>query len=288
MRIATPASATRAPPRRLAVNRSCRAQPATSTENTVVIALRIDANPLLMWISDHTISVKGTKLLSVPMTKNDRQISGARGHRWPIASSTRLNAAADTTRRRATMVSGGSSNSKTLKKKNDPPQISDRNNSDIQVAVFIVCVGAARMQHIVAAGASALNPIYAAEQRKIYLSFLKRSSGRSARETRRCHCFMRRRCCQRSNCSLKLGPRREGRSEMRPTVNQYANAAVTGTTMRAFTGLPYMPARPNSSKAIANRPSQRAWTGKKYSSTVAYGFIAANATTSDIRLPTMP
>jgi len=117
---------------------------ATITANRGVVAFRIEASPLAMWVWPHTIRENGMTLLSRPMPKKAAQSRTPRGIRCPVARTTtwRIKAARPT--RRTTMVNGGSSFTAIPVKKNDPPQSTERASSKAHSrAVMLLLIEAA-------------------------------------------------------------------------------------------------------------------------------------------------
>ena len=94
---------------------------ATMTVKSGVVALRIEASPLAIWVWPQTIRQKGMMLLSRPMPKKARHTAHSRGRRRPMMRQTMRSAIAARLTRSVTMVTGGSSLTATPMKKKDPP-----------------------------------------------------------------------------------------------------------------------------------------------------------------------
>jgi hypothetical protein len=119
--MATPISPTITPATRRTMSFSSPAAAITTTVNSGVVALRIEASPLGMVVCPITISENGSTLLNKATAKNGRQpeIPFGNGRRKARSSGSRINAASAT--RSRTNVKGGNSRSTTPLKKNDPP-----------------------------------------------------------------------------------------------------------------------------------------------------------------------
>src|SRR5215470_6427708 len=121
----TPARPITTPPSRCALNRSSPQACATSAVKSGVVALRIDASPLVSWTCPHAISPNGTKLFNAPRTTNPAHIRGEAGIRCPARRAESSSASAAMPKRPSTSVHGGSSASATLLKKKDTPHSID-------------------------------------------------------------------------------------------------------------------------------------------------------------------
>ena len=84
--------------------------------NSGVVALRIEASPLVTCTWPHAIRLNGMKLLSAPSTRKPAQVRRDRGMRWPERRATSSMAIAATPKRTSTTVNGRSSPSATLLK----------------------------------------------------------------------------------------------------------------------------------------------------------------------------
>ena len=103
---------------------------ATITPQIGVVALRIEARPLVIVSCAQTNIVKGTTLLSRARTRKDEAAPGGIASRSPRASrKIQSNAAARATRI-STRVSGATVPTAISMKKKDPPQITDRSEQD--------------------------------------------------------------------------------------------------------------------------------------------------------------
>ena len=102
---------------------------ATSTVKSGVVALRIEARPLAMWVCPHAMSENGIALFSSPMPKKASQVLASHGIGERVARSTRCRAAAAIATRSSTMVKGGTVLTTTPTKKNDPPHRIERASS---------------------------------------------------------------------------------------------------------------------------------------------------------------
>ena len=81
---ATPAIPTRTPViRPPLIFSSVVSQWASSVVTSGVVAFRMAATPLAMWVWPQEISAKGTALLSIPMTRKAAHTDPSRGSRWP-------------------------------------------------------------------------------------------------------------------------------------------------------------------------------------------------------------
>ena len=110
---------------------------ATSAVKIGVVALRIEARPLAMWVWPQKISVNGSALLRRPSTAKagPARASGARLSPVTRAKTARIAAAMAT--RPSAKVSGGKSSTATLAKKNEPPHSTDRKIRSSQSAADI-------------------------------------------------------------------------------------------------------------------------------------------------------
>ncbi len=80
---------------------------ATKTVHSGVVALRMDARPLAMWVCPQTIRLNGSRLLRKPMAMNATHARRSDGMCRPIASTATLSASAAIPTRSTTMVNGG-------------------------------------------------------------------------------------------------------------------------------------------------------------------------------------
>ena len=62
---------------------------ATTTPKSGVVALRMAARPLAIWLWPQAMRLKGTTLLMKPITKKAVQVSRSRGILAPVARTTR-------------------------------------------------------------------------------------------------------------------------------------------------------------------------------------------------------
>lgn len=99
---------------------------ATSSENTGVVAFRIEPRPPDNTVSPQKISANGTRLLSTPMLPKARHIAADRERGVPRARNTSASAAAARATRTSTTVSGGSAATVIFAKKNAPQQRQQR------------------------------------------------------------------------------------------------------------------------------------------------------------------
>ena len=125
-----PAKPTATPAALSGVNRSSGViRCAARTVNSGVVAFRMEARPLAMWCWPHTISTKGTTLLSSPMPKKAAQMRPSVGICCPSRRSTPSSVTAATATRSQTRVKEGSSRTATALKKNEPPHSTARASS---------------------------------------------------------------------------------------------------------------------------------------------------------------
>jgi hypothetical protein len=145
--VTTPASPNSSPATRPALSfSSVVAKCATKTVNSGVVALRMAASPLGMWVWPQKMRLNGITLFSSPIGTNIIHAAALAGMVMPVirASSTSV-VAASATRQSAT-VSGGSSATAILAKKNEPPHSTERMSSSIQSTVEIVSRAGAFMR----------------------------------------------------------------------------------------------------------------------------------------------
>ena len=102
---------------------------ATMTPKSGVVALRMEASPLAIWVCPQTMRQKGSRLLRKPIPKNASHTRRSFGSDRPIMRINTTKASAASPTRSVTILKGGNSRTAMPLKKNEPPQRTERTRS---------------------------------------------------------------------------------------------------------------------------------------------------------------